>query len=68
MAKTKGPARGIKWKPNGVVEQSVVNEEIGRVSESYAAIVDKLKRIADEAEQLKERLRRPEVEHVENGR
>ena len=67
MTKKTGLARGIKWKPNGVAEQAVVVDEINKTSELYTAIIDKLKRIADEADRLKDEMR-PEVEHVENSR
>jgi hypothetical protein len=62
-----GLARGIKWKPNGVAEQAAVVDEISRASELYTAIIDRLKRISDEADRLKEEIR-SEVEHAENSR
>ena len=67
MSKKIGPARGMKWKPNGLAEQALVADEIGKATDLYTAIKEKLRKVTEEAEKLKNQIR-PEIGHVENGR
>ena len=67
---TRGPARGVKWKPNGIAEQAKVTSYISDVSAKYAAIKSKLDKLDAESKKLMSDLRaelRVEVVDAEDG-